>query len=53
MTYLGTDNVIAALGQSNRVCEVDLGLASWQLEEILAAMQVPFPELTDLQLESH
>jgi hypothetical protein len=49
-----TDNVIAALGQSNRVCQVILlGVADWQLEEILAAMQVPFPELTDLQLWSH
>jgi hypothetical protein len=46
----GTDNVIAALGQSNRVCKVDLSLAGWQLEEVLAAMQVPFPELTNLQL---
>ena len=47
----GTDNIIAALGQSNRVCQVDLwDLASWQLEEVLAAMQVPFPELTDLSL---
>jgi hypothetical protein len=49
----GTDNVVAALGQSNRVCEVILrGLAGWQLEKVLAAMQVPFPELTDLQLFS-
>ena len=50
----GADNVIAALGQSNRVCQVDLwGLADWQLEKVLAAMQVPFPELTDLWLSSH
>src|SRR5882757_741443 len=45
----GTDNVVAALGQSNRVCEVRLwGLAdpSRQLEEVMAAMQVSFPELT-------
>ena len=48
-----TDNVIAALGQSNRVCQVDLrGLAGWQLEQVLAAMQVPFPKLTDLRLFS-
>jgi hypothetical protein len=45
-----TDNVIAALRQSNRVCEVSLQLSSWQLEEVLAAMEVPFPELTDLGL---
>ncbi len=49
----GTDNVIAALGQSNRVCEVILwGNTKRQLEEVLAPMQVPFPELTDLQLAS-
>jgi F-box-like len=49
----GTDDIIAALGQSNRVCKVILGrLASWQLEEVLAAMHVPFPELTDLRLTS-
>jgi hypothetical protein len=51
MTLSGTDNVIAALGQSNRVSEVFLSyLAGWQLEEVLAVMQVPFPELTDLRL---
>ena len=50
----GTDNVIAALGQSNRVCQVQLwGLDSEsQLEEVLAAMQMPFPDLTDLLLSS-
>jgi hypothetical protein len=54
VTLSGTDNVIAALGQSNRVCQVSLWyLAGWQLEEVLAAMQAPFPELTDLRLWSH
>jgi hypothetical protein len=49
----GTDNVIAALGQSNRVCQIFLwNLAGWQSEDVLAAMQVPFPELTDLRLYS-
>ena len=49
-----TDNIIAALGQSNRVCQVLLShLASWQLEGVLAVMQVPFPELTDLRLSSY
>jgi hypothetical protein len=49
-----TDNVIVALGQSNNVCQVDLrDLADWQLQEVLTAMQVPFPELTDLRLSSH
>jgi hypothetical protein len=49
----GTDNVIAALEQSNRVCQVNLHPAGWQLEEVLATMQVPFPDLTDLRLFSH
>ena len=48
-----TDNMIAALGQSNRVRQVILDLAGWQLEEILAPMQAPFPELTDLKLWSY
>ena len=45
-----TDNVIEALGQSNRVCEVSLDLAGWQLEKVLPAMQVPFPSWTELHL---
>ena len=50
----GTGNTIAALGQSNRVrAAILMNLANRQLEEALAAMQVPFPELTDLQLSSH
>jgi hypothetical protein len=49
-----TDNIVAALGQSNRVCKVRLwGLAGLKLEEVLAPMQVPFPELTDLRLWSN
>jgi hypothetical protein len=48
----GTDNIIAALRQSNRLCEVNLALAGRQLEEVLAAMQVPFPELTIMRLFS-
>ena len=49
----GTDNVIVALEQSNRVCQVILyGLRGWQFEQVLAAMQVPFPELTHLRLIS-
>jgi hypothetical protein len=46
------DNIIAALGQSNRICQVDLHLADWELGGVLAAMQVPFPELTDLRVSS-
>ena len=50
----GTDNVIAALEQSNRVYEVSLqALEDGQLEKVLATMQVPFPELTDLRLSSN
>jgi hypothetical protein len=53
MTLSGTDNIIAALELSNRVCQVSLrGLAGCQLEKVLVAMQVPFPDLTDLQLFS-
>jgi hypothetical protein len=48
----GKDNIIATLEQSNRVCEVAfLCVAVWQLEKVLAAMQVPFPELTYLELQ--
>ena len=48
----GTDNIIAALGQTNRVRQVNLYIdADWQLERVLAAMQGPFPELTHLHLE--
>jgi hypothetical protein len=51
MSSAGMDNIIAGLGQSNCVCEVILfGMAGWQLEEVLVAMQVPFPELTNLRL---
>jgi len=49
----GVDDIIVALGQSNRVCQVSLsGLGNRQWEEILAAMQVPFSELTNLRLFS-
>jgi hypothetical protein len=49
----GTDNTIAALGQSNRVCQVILRGFDWQLEKVLATVQVPFPELTDLRVFSY
>ena len=42
------DDIIVALGQNNRVCQVFLsGIADPQWEKVLGAMQVPFPELTD------
>src|SRR5260370_31439080 len=51
LNYLPSmDGIIAALGQNNRVCEVILDLEGWQLEEVLTAMQVPFPELTVVEL---
>jgi hypothetical protein len=43
MTLSGTDNFIAALEQSNRVCQYILRGLDWQLENVLAAMQVSFP----------
>jgi hypothetical protein len=52
MVVSSMDNAIAALGQSNRVRRVDMHLKPWQFGEALAAMQVPFPELTDLRLLS-
>jgi hypothetical protein len=48
-----TDNVIAALGQINRVCKVKLTFAGGEMEKVFAAMQVPFPELTHLRLLSN
>ena len=48
----GTDNTVAALWQSNRVCQVNLRLAGRQSEKLLAPMQTSFPELTDLRLFS-
>src|SRR5260221_13984830 len=49
----GADNIVVALGHSNRVCEIDLWGTYRELEKVLAAMQVPFPQLTRLRLESH
>ena len=51
MTLSGTGNIIAALGHSNRVSKVSL--VGSQFEQVLAAMQVPFPELTVLRLTSN
>ena len=47
------DNIVGALGRNDRICEVKLGHTSSSLwETVLAAMQVPFPELTRLHFES-
>ncbi len=49
----GVDDIVVALGQTNRVCQVDLQhLLDWPLDKVLAAMQVPFPQLTQLRLTS-
>ena len=48
------DNIVAALERSNRVCRITLSnVSSWELEKLWAAMQEPFPELTDLELSSY
>ena len=52
---LGADSIIAALEHNKRVCEIRLGsgpIPSSQREKVLAAMQAPFPVLTDLRLQS-
>ena len=52
---LGVDDIIAALEHNDRVCEIDLGsghIPSSQWEKVLATMQVPFPILTGLKLQS-
>jgi hypothetical protein len=47
------DNIVAALERSDRVCNITLRkFKSSDLEQISAAMQVPFPELTHLRLTS-
>jgi hypothetical protein len=45
------DNILVALGHRDRVCRIDLRIArGLQWDKVLAAMQVPFPALTDLLL---
>jgi hypothetical protein len=49
----GVDSVLAALGHKDRVCEIVLKHISSPLwENALAAMQVPLPALTRLDLVS-
>jgi hypothetical protein len=49
---LGMDNILAALKHTDRVCEIRLWpLPRCQWENVLAAMEQPFPELTDLRLQ--
>ncbi|KAF8472204.1 hypothetical protein DFH94DRAFT_191497 [Russula ochroleuca] len=47
------DNIVAVLERSDRVCHINLGIKSSDLETISAAMQVQFPDLTHLVLWSH
>jgi hypothetical protein len=47
----GVDNIIAALERNDRVCQIRLKI-DLQWEEVLGAMQVSFPMLTDLILSS-
>ena len=48
------DNIIAALERRDRVCEITVkGIRSPDLEMVLATMQQPFPELTQLILKPH
>ncbi|KAH9970667.1 hypothetical protein BJV74DRAFT_990500 [Russula compacta] len=50
----GADNIIAALEHNERVREIFLkDIPSSTLESFAAAMQEPFPELTDLELRSN
>ena len=46
------DNIIALFEHSRRVCQIFMDVTTLELEEVSAAMQVPFPGLTDLQLTS-
>jgi hypothetical protein len=48
LTHL--DNIIVALEHNDRVCQIRLGITYSQLEEVLAAMQQPFPALTNLTI---
>ena len=50
---MSVDNIVFALGYSNRVCQISIlqefGGLLW--DKVLAAMQVPFPALTRLVLQ--
>jgi hypothetical protein len=49
------DHTIAALEQNDRVCQITLNLMPSELKSVAdsAAIQKPFPELTDLQLRTY
>jgi hypothetical protein len=49
--YVSVDNIIAALERRHRVSQILLGhTSSWHLENVLEAVQGPFPELIELVL---
>ena len=48
----GIDNIVAVLERSDRVHQIILTVSNSDLEKVLPAMLVPFPELTDLQFGS-
>ena len=52
MTLSGTNNIIVALEESNRVCDINLTFTGRQLEQVVALMQARFPKLTSLRLIS-
>ena len=47
------DDIVAVLEHRHRVCKIDLNVPSSQFGKLSAAMQEPFPELTDLSLWSY
>ena len=54
VTSTSVDSIVVALEHSDRVFRIRLGLKNDSLEwdKILAALEVPFPELTSLSLQS-
>ena len=49
--WCGVDNIIAALEYNDRICQLTLfQIATREFEDVFAAMQQPFPALTDLDL---
>src|SRR5216683_5505093 len=48
----GVTNIISALQQHNRVCTIDVSVVPHSLLKEFAAMQEPFPALTNLWLSS-
>jgi hypothetical protein len=50
----GLDNIVAAVEHPDRVCSIDLNaIPGRALDALAAAMRVPFPELTYLELWSY